>query len=70
MLEQVQRYCQMQVGSLTLIVVAHDLLLVSQHCGQVVVLDAGDIVEAGPTATVFGAPTHPVTASLLHGEAR
>jgi ABC-type glutathione transport system ATPase component len=50
---------------LTLVVVSHDLALVSRVCDQVAVMLSGSIVEAGPTAEVLGAPETPYCRQLL-----
>lgn len=52
---------------LALVLISHDLRLVAEHSGTVLVLDEGRAIEAGPTTTVLGAPTEPVTASLISG---
>ncbi|WIB12162.1 ABC transporter ATP-binding protein [Curtobacterium sp. MCPF17_052] len=48
-----------------LLVVTHDLGLVAGWADRVAVMDAGRIVEEGPTATVLEAPTHPATQALV-----
>ncbi|MBP2369553.1 ABC transporter ATP-binding protein [Pseudonocardia parietis] len=48
-----------------LLLVAHDLDVVGSLCSRLVVLDAGRVVEDGPTAEVLSRPVHPVTAELV-----
>ncbi len=50
---------------MALLFVSHDLAVVSQVCDQVVVMKDGAVVEAGDVQSVFGAPRHPYTRSLL-----
>lgn len=51
--------------ALSLLFISHDLGVVSELCDRVVVLEKGVVVEAGETASVFGAPQHPYTRRLL-----
>jgi len=55
---------------LTLILVSHDLAVVSKVCDQVVVMRAGSIVEAGPARTVLSDPAHDYTRSLIDSHHR
>jgi oligopeptide/dipeptide ABC transporter ATP-binding protein len=48
-----------------LILVSHDLPLVSEVADRIVVMYAGQIVESGPAAAVIAAPRHPYTRGLL-----
>ena len=50
---------------LTVLLVSHDLGVVGALCQRTVVLQAGRIVEQGPTAGVFGKPGEPYTRQLL-----
>jgi peptide/nickel transport system ATP-binding protein len=50
---------------LAMIFIAHDLSLVRRLCNRVAVMYLGRIVEEWPTETVFAAPRHPYTASLI-----
>ncbi len=49
---------------LGLLVISHDLGVVSRLCDEVSVMYAGRVVESGPTAEVLRAPRHPYTAAL------
>ena len=53
-----------QLG-LTLVMVSHDLGVVSRLCEEVIVLQHGVIVEAGRTSEVLADPQNPYTASLV-----
>lgn len=46
------------------IFVLHDLALASQTCDRIVVLYAGQVVEAGPAEVVLRHPMHPYTQAL------
>ncbi|WP_329413392.1 ATP-binding cassette domain-containing protein [Nocardia vinacea] len=48
-----------------LLVITHDMTLVTGHCSQLVVLDHGRIVESGSATAVLTAPAHTATRELL-----
>jgi len=50
---------------LTLVSVSHDLALMSVLADRVAVMDAGRIVEVGPTAAILSAPREPATRALV-----
>ena len=50
---------------LTLVFVSHDLNVVRYLCDSVIVMQAGEIVEAGDTESVYRSPQHPYTKRLI-----
>lgn len=48
-----------------ILLISHNLAVVSRLCDRVGVLYAGELVEQGTTAELFAAPHHPYTAGLL-----
>jgi oligopeptide transport system ATP-binding protein len=58
------------------LLVSHDLGIISQMCHRVLVLYAGRVVEEAPVAAIFRNPAHPYTRGLidclpqLHGNGR
>jgi oligopeptide/dipeptide ABC transporter ATP-binding protein len=51
---------------LSLLLITHDLALVSQNCDRVGVMHAGHIVEIGSVEQIFERPLHPYTQALLN----
>jgi oligopeptide/dipeptide ABC transporter ATP-binding protein len=47
------------------LLVSHDLGIISQMCHRVLVMYAGRVVEEAPVATLFRAPAHPYTRGLI-----
>jgi peptide/nickel transport system ATP-binding protein len=50
---------------MALVLISHDLGVVSETCEEVAVMYAGRIVERAPAARLFAHPTHPYTRGLL-----
>ncbi len=48
-----------------ILLISHNLAVVSRLCDRVGVLYAGELVEQGATAELFASPHHPYTAGLL-----
>ncbi|MBM7784739.1 ABC transporter ATP-binding protein [Tenggerimyces flavus] len=55
---------------LALVLVSHDLAVISQVCDNVVVMRAGEIVERGTTADVLRQPRHEYTKALIESHSR
>ena len=49
----------------SIILVSHDLGVVSEVCERVLVMYAGKVVETGPTEVIIGRPRHPYTQGLM-----
>ncbi len=48
-----------------LILITHDLALVSEAANRIQVMYAGQLFESGPADSIFAAPRHPYTQALL-----
>jgi len=51
--------------NLAVLFITHDLRVAAQVCDRIAVMHRGEVVEEGPTATVFGSPAHAYTRALL-----
>jgi oligopeptide/dipeptide ABC transporter ATP-binding protein len=54
-----------EAASLTMILISHDLGVVSRSADSVVVMYAGRIVESGPSREILAAAAHPYTHGLM-----
>ena len=55
---------------MALLLVSHDLAVMADRVERVMVMYAGQVVESGPTAAMFGQPAHPYTQGLLAARPR
>ena len=55
---------------IAMLLVSHDLTIVSALCARMAVLEGGRVVEEGPTSRVLAEPEHPYTAQLLRAVPR
>lgn len=58
------RDLQQELG-LTFLIITHNINLIAYMAHRIAVMYLGQIVEIGPTETVFDRPAHPYSASLL-----
>lgn len=56
--------------AMSVLLITHDLGVVSENCDRVIVMYAGKIVESGKTEDVFSNPKHPYTHALLKSSPR
>jgi len=50
---------------MSILYISHDLPSVAGVCHRIAILHEGQIVECGPTAQIFAAPSHPYTRQLM-----
>ena len=62
-IQLLQRLCRER--GMGLILITHNLALVSQSCDSVLLMHAGHVVESGRAGEVFDQPLHPYTKGLL-----
>ncbi|HQZ11359.1 MAG TPA: ABC transporter ATP-binding protein [Devosia sp.] len=59
-----------QSRGMAMLLITHDLGIVSKYADRVVLLKRGEVVETGAAATVLGAPRHDYTRMLLQSRPR
>lgn len=62
-LEELTRLCSER--EMALLLISHDLALVGEYCDRIAVMYDGKIVETGAVKSIFAAPQHEYTRSLL-----
>jgi len=55
---------------MALLLISHDLGVIAQNVGRMLVMYGGSVVESGPTAEVFSAMRHPYTRGLFAARPR
>ena len=50
---------------LAILFISHDLAVARRLCHRIAVMEAGRIVETGPTEAIIAAPAHPATQRLV-----
>ncbi len=55
---------------MALVIITHDLAVISENCDSVIIMYLGRQVEVGPVAEVLGRPLHPYTVGLLNSVPR
>ncbi|MFC7053738.1 methionine ABC transporter ATP-binding protein [Hansschlegelia quercus] len=50
---------------ITIMLITHEMSVIREICDEVLVLEKGEVAEAGPVWRVFGDPRHPATQALL-----
>jgi peptide/nickel transport system ATP-binding protein len=63
-------FSELKAQGIALLLISHDLAVVSQLADRVLVLQAGVVVEKGETAAVLSNPRHPYTRSLIDAAPR
>jgi peptide/nickel transport system ATP-binding protein len=56
---------QRKSGGLSILLITHDLGIVSERADHTAVMYAGQVVESAPTAILLATPLHPYTQALL-----
>lgn len=54
--------------SMSILLISHDLGVVKHFCDRVIVMNQGELIEEGPTDTVFDNPSHAYTKHLIDSE--
>jgi peptide/nickel transport system ATP-binding protein len=63
-------FAELKDQGIALLLISHDLAVVSQLADRVIVLQGGAVVESGDTIDVLSSPRHPYTRSLIDAAPR
>jgi peptide/nickel transport system ATP-binding protein len=55
-----------QEYQMSILLITHDLALISEYCQQIGIIYAGQIMEIGDVREVFSRPAHPYTQGLIN----
>jgi microcin C transport system ATP-binding protein len=58
---------QQKLG-MAILIITHDLNIVKRYADRIIVMQQGKVVEQGDTLSLFNAPNHPYTHTLLNAE--
>lgn len=62
-LSQIDDLCESE--NISMMMITHDISVVSETCDKIGIMYGGELVEAGPIREVFNDPQHPYTQGLL-----
>jgi oligopeptide transport system ATP-binding protein len=51
---------------MSIVLITHDLGIVSDICDKIIIMYGGEIMEYGPIESLFNCPSHPYTNGLIH----
>lgn len=51
---------------MSIVLITHDLGIVSDICDKIIIMYGGEIMEYGPIESLYGNPSHPYTIGLIH----
>jgi oligopeptide/dipeptide ABC transporter ATP-binding protein len=63
---ELMKELQQKIGGMALLLITHDLGVVSEQADEVAIMYAGKIVERSSTRAIFNRPFHPYTVGLLN----
>src|SRR5918996_1115167 len=63
---ELMKELQQKIGGMALLLITHDLGVVSEQADNVAIMYAGKIVERSSTRAIFNRPFHPYTVGLLN----
>lgn len=52
--------------NMSIVMITHDLGIVSDICDKIIIMYGGEIMEYGPIESLYGSPSHPYTKGLIN----